>query len=100
MATFIQVVQPIRAAEPGRRILDAIYGPGALHLRRRVASILHGRELRASDRLCQYGRLRKAILEMSGVGEGTCIADANARLEEHAERVFRVLATVPVAQEE
>lgn len=65
----------------GSRYLDRLYGPCAAELRVRVASAVHGRELRKSAKECQYGNLRRSLVELFGA-TGSCIAAVDANLQE------------------
>jgi hypothetical protein len=72
------------AGRNGLRYLDFIYGPTALPIRHRISNTLHNANFSKSDKRCQYGNLRQALIEAVGA-EGECIAardhDFQAKVE-------------------
>ena len=90
MASFFDIMRPVvdSGNRPSVRALDRLYGPQAMELRRRVASIAYGEELKKSDKRCQYGSLRRKLLDVSGV-TGNCIAVEDAAFQEMFTRVFQ-----------
>lgn len=70
-----------------RRYLDAIYGPDAKVLRQLIASHLFGAVLiPKSDKRCQYGNLRRSLIEAVGA-EGRCIAAEDSDFQKRVEAV-------------
>lgn len=80
----LKLLKAETAKHPGRRYLDAIYGPYAVDLRRLIVAHICRRTTLASlvlppksDKGCQYGNLRTALLEAVGA-TGNCIAACDA----------------------
>lgn len=74
-----------RHKRPGVRFIAALIGPKARHLRAEVASILHGRTVKASHKEAGYLRVRESLLFAAGIGE-QCDAGENADFEREAAR--------------
>jgi hypothetical protein len=68
------------SATNGQRYMDAIYGPRAAILRQQIASAVHGVSLAKSDKRCQYGSLRSALIELVGA-TGNCIAAVDSNFQ-------------------
>jgi hypothetical protein len=68
-----------------RRYLDMLYGPDAKELRSDIASHLHGAvRIPKSDKRCQYGNLRRALVEAIGA-TGECIAAVDSDFQNRVE---------------
>jgi hypothetical protein len=74
-------VKILKAETTGqRRYVDVIYGPSAALLRQRIACALHEKPLTKSAKECQYGDLRRTLIEALGVS-GNCIAREDKELQ-------------------
>ena len=70
-----------------RRMLDHCYGPQAQGLRRLIVERMIGETVRQSDKRCQWGHFRAALLALAGITE-TCIADGDSQFQELIDRLF------------
>lgn len=68
-------------ATNGHRYMDVIYGPRAATIRQKIASEIHGEPLTKSDKRCQYGNLRAALVELVGAS-GNCIAAVDSSFQQ------------------
>lgn len=68
-------------ATNGHRYMDVIYGPRAATIRQQIASEIHGEPLTKSDKRCQYGNLRAALVELVGAS-GDCIAAVDSNFQQ------------------
>jgi len=91
------VLKKIKSAKrhPSVRFLDAVYGPQAAALRAGIASAILDRSVTKSAKEAQYGRLRLALLTLTGA-EGNCIAALDADFEAKAKAL---LAEEPVKKD-
>lgn len=96
MSTPIEFLQRA-STELRRKPLDVIYGPYAADLRAELASMIHGRKLAKSDKLCQYGRLRAALVELVGA-TGNCIAAVDEACNDAIMRPALVLVAPAVGR--
>lgn len=79
----------LKAANSGRlkrRYLDVIYGPRAAFLRSVIATTFYGVHRSKSHKDCQYGRLRRALLDAIGA-KGDCIAAEDHDFEDRVGRL-------------
>lgn len=89
MINFKEALQPVFYAVGTRRpLMDVIYGPLAQELRRQVVSIIVGTKVNKSDKRVQWGNFRKAIFDLTGHKEYTCIADMEQKINDHYRNVF------------
>lgn len=77
-------------SRPSVKLLDVIYGPRAKPLRTAVAALILGWRVTGSDKIAQYGNLRKMLLDLVGVDRGpdTYTAGEDRDFEEKAEAIL------------
>lgn len=84
---IIRHIAAFRGNRKGLRLLDVIYGPQALSLRTQVAALLLGRKVTGSDKMAQYGNLRKLLVDMLKA-TGNCIAAVDHDFQAKADAIL------------
>lgn len=84
---IIHHIAVFRGSRKGLRLLEVIYGPQALPLRTQVAALILGRKVTSSDKMAQYGNLRKLLIEMLKA-TGNCIAAIDHDFETKAAAIL------------